>query len=292
MNSLEAKVEKATKRMNEAMLRELEVHEPFPCFDGSDPRGWIIKCLRFFRIYSGFTEHQKVVYATQHFEGKAEVWIQQLMKENLEWRGFVKAILCRFDNGDLFEDFRNLRQTSTVRKYTEEFEALCGLVIFVLEEEGSIDKYLMQCFISGLRAEFRATLRECSTPLIFWKPSGLPNFMRPTYRTTGLSQNPIPINLPQNDLGTFLWIGWINLCCEKEPKATGAVPEAVEAEQRMLAFGRRVGKERRFLKNTSLNSFGLEVIANLGLFRAREDEDDERAELARAMARRKAIIIL
>nr|GMC98761.1 Transposon Tf2-12 polyprotein [Ipomoea batatas] len=159
MNSLEAKVEKATKRMNEAMLRELEVHEPFPCFDGSDPRGWIIKCLRFFRIYSGFTEHQKVVYATQHFEGKAEVWIQQLMKENLEWRGFVKAILCRFDNGDLFEDFRNLRQTSTVRKYTEEFEALCGLVIFVLEEEGSIDKYLMQCFISGLRAEFRATLR-------------------------------------------------------------------------------------------------------------------------------------
>ncbi|XP_019185235.1 PREDICTED: uncharacterized protein LOC109180201 [Ipomoea nil] len=161
INSLEAKVEEVTKRMNEARLEEVRV--PFPCFDGSEPRGWIIKCLRFFRIYSRFTEHQKVLYATQHFEGEAEVWIQQFMKEgkeNLQWRGFVKAILCRFDEGDLFDDFRNLRQTASVRKYTEEFEALCGLLSFVLEEEeGSRDKYLTQCFISGLRGEFRATLR-------------------------------------------------------------------------------------------------------------------------------------
>lgn len=163
IKTLEAKLEEATKRMNDAMLRKLyseEVREPFPCFDGSDPRGWIIKCLRFFRIYPCFSEQQKVVFATQHFDGEAEAWIQQFMKEgkeDLEWRGFVEAILCRFDDGDLFEDFRDLRQTTTVRKYTEEFEALCGLVIFVLD--GSRDKYLLECFVSGLREEFRATLR-------------------------------------------------------------------------------------------------------------------------------------
>ncbi|CAH9090635.1 unnamed protein product [Cuscuta europaea] len=163
IEAMEAKLEQATERMNDAILRHTfpdDIRESFPRFNGSDPRCWIIKCLRFFRTCLRFNEQQKTVYASQHLEGQAEIWFQNFAKEDdevMEWKGFVRAVLRRFDERDLFQDFKDLKQTSTLRRYVDEFEAIVPLALIILD--GSTEKFLLECFICGLREEFRAKVR-------------------------------------------------------------------------------------------------------------------------------------
>lgn len=45
----------------------------FPRFNGEDPRGWVKKCQRFFNV-NPVLEHEKVLLAALHLEGKSDNW--------------------------------------------------------------------------------------------------------------------------------------------------------------------------------------------------------------------------
>jgi len=62
----------------------------FPCFDGSDPKGWIKKCTCYFTLCK-IMEEQKVDLATLHLRGQAEIWFNSyiLGRRNLTWEEFI-----------------------------------------------------------------------------------------------------------------------------------------------------------------------------------------------------------
>ncbi|XP_026396241.1 uncharacterized protein LOC113290867 [Papaver somniferum] len=61
----------------------------FPRFDGTNPKGWIQKCNRFFLLHNIREETQKVQMAAMHMDGKAERWISNLQT--------CRSILCWFE---------------------------------------------------------------------------------------------------------------------------------------------------------------------------------------------------
>lgn len=46
----------------------------FPKFEGKDPRGWVNKCEKFFVLNPYMDSKTKVIFATLHMEGDADIW--------------------------------------------------------------------------------------------------------------------------------------------------------------------------------------------------------------------------
>lgn len=90
----------------------------FPKFDGSDPKGWIIRADQYFEFIN-IEEQKKVKLAGLHFEGKASIWycFYQSSRGNGNWKLFQTDLLLRFenpDNRDVQDQFNKLRQTGTI----------------------------------------------------------------------------------------------------------------------------------------------------------------------------------
>ncbi|KAL4289992.1 hypothetical protein GQ457_14G023380 [Hibiscus cannabinus] len=69
----------------------------FQTFDGTNPRGWIRKCQKYFAIFE-VPENQKLELATMYLVGKAETWFDGYMmqKNRLTWREFISDLCHRF----------------------------------------------------------------------------------------------------------------------------------------------------------------------------------------------------
>ena len=69
----------------------------FPYFDGSDPKGWVKKCIRYFTLCK-IMEEQKVDLAALHLRGQAEVWFNSyiLGRRNIAWEDFIFDLCARF----------------------------------------------------------------------------------------------------------------------------------------------------------------------------------------------------
>lgn len=85
----------------------------FPKFDGSDPKGWIIRAEQYFEFIN-IEEQKKVKLAGLHFEGKASIWYRfyQSSRGNGNWKLFQTDLLSRFenpDNRDVQDQFNKLR---------------------------------------------------------------------------------------------------------------------------------------------------------------------------------------
>ena len=98
----------------------------FPMFDGTNPRGWIKKCTRYFTLCK-IPDDQKVDLASLHLYGKAEVWFGGyiLARKRVAWEDFVMDLSSRFkdDIGSrVVEDFKNLQQTGSLDDYLDKFE--------------------------------------------------------------------------------------------------------------------------------------------------------------------------
>ncbi|KAH9692146.1 hypothetical protein KPL70_016314 [Citrus sinensis] len=121
----------------------------FPTFEGENPSGWVYKCERFFK-YNGVEESDMVGLATIHLEGKALEWFQgyEVAVAEPSWRQFSTDLMARFDPGTYDNpvgQLSKLRQTSTVRLYQEQFEAL------VARTRGLPEDFFVQCFVSRLK---------------------------------------------------------------------------------------------------------------------------------------------
>lgn len=124
-----------------------------PCFDGSDPMGWIFKITRFFD-YQNILDQEKLIVAGFYMEGAALTWYQWMYHNGFltTWPALLQALESHFalsfyddPHGALFK----LQQRGTVKEYLTEFERLANRTV------GLAPPFLLSCFILGLLSELR-----------------------------------------------------------------------------------------------------------------------------------------
>ncbi|GKB58284.1 reverse transcriptase [Tanacetum coccineum] len=128
----------------------------FPKFSGEDVKGWLFRCIQFFKM-DDVADENRVELVSMHVYDKALIWHQQFCKrfgEDCPWNMYQKEVLKRF--GLVFDDplmeLKKLKQDGTVKDYQQKFEALLNMV--ELEE-----KHAISLFLGGLKSEISLQIR-------------------------------------------------------------------------------------------------------------------------------------
>ncbi|KAL5729826.1 hypothetical protein ACHQM5_002722 [Ranunculus cassubicifolius] len=129
----------------------------FPPFTGTNVRSWILKTRRYFQFHS-VEENQKILFASLHFQGKAEAWFQSAQQScaQMQWEQFVSVLQARFSDEaceNIIGEFNKLQQTSTVDEYQNRFEELKSLML--QKNPHLTAEYFIMSFISGLKDDIR-----------------------------------------------------------------------------------------------------------------------------------------
>lgn len=130
----------------------------FPHFNGDNQRNWLRKCHRFF-IVNPMAEHEKVILASMHLEGKTEYWYVDYVegREHMGWNMFVAMVMDRFEEEErenLVGDFNKLKQDGYVESYKIQFEQLKAFML--QNNRGLTEDYFVKSFLSGLKDEIRS----------------------------------------------------------------------------------------------------------------------------------------
>ncbi|KAL5720791.1 hypothetical protein ACHQM5_013426 [Ranunculus cassubicifolius] len=132
----------------------------YPSFDGSMVRNWLQKANRFF-MFNPMLDSQKVLYASLHFQGKAETWFQtnSLVFQLLPWEEFAELLRSRFAEvtNNVVAEFNRLIQTGSVQEYQGKFEELQPLML--QRNPGLTEAYFVDSFIGGLKQEIQHTIQ-------------------------------------------------------------------------------------------------------------------------------------
>ncbi|GAU45976.1 hypothetical protein TSUD_401160 [Trifolium subterraneum] len=173
---------------------ELQPQQPYtpssikleiPKFDGTDPLNWIFKISQFFDFHQT-PDAQRLRLASFYMEGEALTWFQWLHSNGklVSWPMLLHALELRFapsqyedPKGSLFK----LCQTSSVKEYQAEFEALANRII------GLPAPFYLSCFISGLKPEIRREV-QAFQPISLSHAISLAN-----YKKTRLMIEPIAV---------------------------------------------------------------------------------------------------
>ncbi|KAL4297353.1 hypothetical protein GQ457_12G009450 [Hibiscus cannabinus] len=130
-------------------------------FEGTNPRGWIKRCEKYFAICNILDEH-RLDMASMYLVGRAESWFDGyiMQKPRILWPEFATDLCLRFcdkASTDIIEEFNKLTQTGSVEQYQEKFEELPP---FMLLHNSSLgDVYFLSSFISGLKEEIRHRIK-------------------------------------------------------------------------------------------------------------------------------------
>ncbi|XP_026400203.1 uncharacterized protein LOC113296079 [Papaver somniferum] len=130
----------------------------FPRFDGTNPKGWIQKCERFFLLHNIREETQKVQMAAVHMDGKAERWNFNLQTHRfiLCWFELAEQACFRFENtsnDNIVGMFNKLAHTTTVYEFFDEFEVGRSLMMTIHPEFP--ERYYVMSFIGDLKEEIK-----------------------------------------------------------------------------------------------------------------------------------------
>lgn len=133
----------------------------FPKFDGTDPKGWVIKAEQYFEFIS-IDNFRKVKLSGLHFEGKDNVWYRfyQSGRANISWKVFQSDVINRFedpDTRDVQDQFNKLSQGRTISEYEDKFEELRDLV--VTKNMNLTEDYFVSSFISGLHDHIKGAVK-------------------------------------------------------------------------------------------------------------------------------------
>ncbi|XP_027170262.1 uncharacterized protein LOC113770100 [Coffea eugenioides] len=126
-----------------------------PVFDGDNPREWIRKANKYFKIH-GVEDDMKSEVAELYFRDRADIWFHGVFhgREVIPWEELTTALCVRFGEGkpeEAIEEFNKLTQAGSVADYLEKFEMLKALVMPSLPHLS--DSYYKACFMSGLKEE-------------------------------------------------------------------------------------------------------------------------------------------
>lgn len=94
-------------------------------------------------------------------ESRADPWFQEYQAEvgPKGWEKFKGEIMARYDvaDRDLVDEFKNLKQLTTVSAYQEEFENLKS--ILQIHNRHYTNEYFLSNFISGLKFEINCMVK-------------------------------------------------------------------------------------------------------------------------------------
>ncbi|XP_071924950.1 uncharacterized protein [Coffea arabica] len=140
--------------------RETRVHGrlpkmDLPIFDGDNPREWIRKANKYFKLHE-IEEDLRAEVAELYFRDRADIWFHGVFygREAIPWLELSTALCIRFGEGspeEAIEEFNKLVQAGSVAEYLEKFEMLKALVMPSLPHLS--DSYYKACFMSGLKEE-------------------------------------------------------------------------------------------------------------------------------------------
>ncbi|XP_059292482.1 uncharacterized protein LOC132045931 [Lycium ferocissimum] len=146
----------------DSSLKNLKPKINFPEFDGTNPRGWLRKCEKFFELYH-IPEHEKLNYASVHVRDMVDVWLDSYIVNNkgrITWAKFCVEVCRRFGNvrpQDIVDEFNKIMQAGSVDQYQEKFEELTSYMSIInpLLNEA----HFVSSFISGLRPELKPLVK-------------------------------------------------------------------------------------------------------------------------------------
>ncbi|XP_055960653.1 transposon Tf2-1 polyprotein [Mercurialis annua] len=122
----------------------------FPRFNGTaDPIVWLSCCDNFF-LHQHTIDEDKVILASFHLEGDAQLWFLKLQRDrpNISWDNFKVQCQLRFGppiRSSKLGELSKLKQSSTVEDYQRQFERLSAQTTTLTSEQEK------EIFISGLR---------------------------------------------------------------------------------------------------------------------------------------------
>ena len=131
-----------------------------PTFRGENPRGWLRKCRKYFKMNT-IPAHQWVEVVSYYLEGKADIWFEGLIRENESWMDLEEfaQILCRRfgSREDSVEEFNKLIQDKSVDDYIERFEELRSVMSAL--NSSLTEFYYVSSFINGLKEDIKPMLK-------------------------------------------------------------------------------------------------------------------------------------
>ncbi|XP_059281037.1 uncharacterized protein LOC132034680 [Lycium ferocissimum] len=97
-----------------------------PSFEGQDPKVWLRKYERYFKLYRT-QEDSKVEAAALYLNGVVETWYHSLVlnKGEVGWDEFKEELIVKFSDEvleDVVEEFNKLSQIGTVDEFLAQFE--------------------------------------------------------------------------------------------------------------------------------------------------------------------------
>ena len=133
-----------------------------PVFGGDNPRGWIRKCRKYFKMHNELPVQQWVEVASMYLEGKSEIWFEGILLGNNDltnWKELAKALCMRFgSHSDVVEEFNKLEQEKGTDEYIERLKSLMKTLNPMLPES-----YYVSSFISGLKEEIKLKILKPTT---------------------------------------------------------------------------------------------------------------------------------
>ncbi|XP_026451897.1 uncharacterized protein LOC113352269 [Papaver somniferum] len=133
----------------------------FPRFNGTNPRGWALKCERYFNLHR-FPDDERVDMAAIHFNSPIDSWFlnYQQSKEFISWESFKHDICARFEDiaqENYVGSFNNLNQTTNIEDYYDIWEHYKSYM--VANNPYLSESVYILSFISGLKEEIRTVVQ-------------------------------------------------------------------------------------------------------------------------------------
>ncbi|GJS01327.1 reverse transcriptase domain-containing protein [Tanacetum coccineum] len=148
-NALQQRIDGVCVRQ-ETLATEILTKLDFPKFSGDDVKGWIYRCNQFFQL-DNVADNQKVKIASIHLHDKALDWHRNFERRNgleVTWEKYSEEVLQRFGSfvEDPMADLKNLRQTSTIKVYQDQFDALLSKVDIT-------ESQVISMFLAGMNTD-------------------------------------------------------------------------------------------------------------------------------------------
>ncbi|XP_070016017.1 uncharacterized protein [Nicotiana sylvestris] len=128
-----------------------------PSFEGHEPKVWLRKCERYFKLYKT-QEDQKVEVVALYLNGLAEIWYHSLLLSQgvLTWAEFKEELISRFGvvlAKDVVEEFNKLSQEGTVDEFLGKFEDLKAQMLVCNPQLD--ESHFLSSFIGTLKEEIK-----------------------------------------------------------------------------------------------------------------------------------------
>lgn len=151
------------RRVGEMELPATAVpRQPFPRFDGEEPRIWLDKCLDYFTLYR-VPEQIWIITASLSMEGNASKWFQifKIQHGLGSWAEFSRAVIQRFGEEEYPQAMRallHLYQAGSVEEYVKNFED--ARYATAVHNHTLDETFYVAQFIKGLKHELQAPVQS------------------------------------------------------------------------------------------------------------------------------------